>query len=665
MASNGASGSIREGEMIKKSQGVSRFGKNNWKTRYFVLVPDVLTYWEGFGGPQNKDAKKKGTIEMNTVTVCEPVPEDAFKPARQHLLQIKHAAATLYTQAKSAEDRQQWLDAIRDIIKHNRGIVPNFHAGAFVDKKWTCCDGGDKAMGCETAFDYASIGGQATTLRTVSMSTRSLDDPLPQPPDGGNAASGRTASTSSNLSNSSGGFQPNLPSTPEPPAQVPVFQPENPNQFEVVAMYPYQGLDATDLSMVAQDRLLILEQPEEHWWKARSQSGKEGMIPSNYVRKIGMESEPWFHGKISRAQASNMLKLANTEGCFLVRESESKKGQYSLSVSHGSALRHYHIQNEGDQIWVNDRHKFTSIPKLIEYHKLNSGGLVTRLRKTISDVKAPITAGLGHDKWEIDPAEIQLGKELGAGQFGVVLAGTYRGNIPVAVKMMKDGAMSEDDFISEAQVMKNFVHENLVQLYGVCTTVRPIYIVQELVANGCLLDYLRNNEWLKNHPDKLHIMAEQSASAMMFLETKGFIHRDLAARNCLIGDNFLIKVADFGLARFVMDDEYTASEGTKFPIKWAAPEVISYARFSTKSDVWSYGILLWEIFSLGIMPYASLTNAEVVDKVIQGHRMGCPKYAQPLHYDLMTECWNAEHEARPTFAALSVRLRDGSEYQED
>lgn len=136
---------------------------------------------------------------------------------------------------------------------------------------------------------------------------------------------------------------------------------------------------------------------------------------------------------------------------------------------------------------------------------------------------------------------------------------------------------------------RNFRHPNLVQLYGVCTQKRPIFIVTELMTNGCLLDFLRSNQSLKSKPEVIHMMAVQVASAMTFLEGHGFIHRDLAARNCLVGENYTVKVADFGLARFVLDDEYTASEGTKFPIKWAAPEVIQYARFSTKSDVWSYG----------------------------------------------------------------------------
>jgi hypothetical protein len=224
--------------------------------------------------------------------------------------------------------------------------------------------------------------------------------------------------------------------------------------FEVVVMYAYTALETHDISVVPGDRLTILETPEEHWWRARTAQGKVGFIPSNYVRRLGIEAEPWFHGRISRTEAAAMLKVANQEGTFLVRESESKRGEYSLSVSHGDTLRHYHIRLQNSEYFVNDRHRFPDICKLIEYHKLNSGGLVTRLRKSLSDLNAPVSAGLGHDKWEIDPAEITLGRELGSGQFGVVREGVYKGNIKVAVKMMKKGAMSEDDFISEAQVMK-------------------------------------------------------------------------------------------------------------------------------------------------------------------------------------------------------------------
>lgn len=181
-------------------------------------------------------------------------------------------------------------------------------------------------------------------------------------------------------------------------------------------------------------------------------------------------------------------------------------------------------------------------------------------------------------------------EELGSGQFGVVRRGKWRGSIDTAVKMMKEGTMSEDDFIEEAKVMTKLQHPNLVQLYGVCSKHRPIYIVTEYMKHGSLLNYLRRHEnTLIGNMGLLLDMCIQVSKGMAYLERHNYIHRDLAARNCLVGSENVVKVADFGLARYVLDDQYTSSGGTKFPIKWAPPEVLNYTRFSSKSDVWAYG----------------------------------------------------------------------------
>lgn len=181
-------------------------------------------------------------------------------------------------------------------------------------------------------------------------------------------------------------------------------------------------------------------------------------------------------------------------------------------------------------------------------------------------------------------------EELGSGQFGVVRRGRWRGSIDTAVKMMKEGTMSEDDFIEEAKVMTKLQHPNLVQLYGVCSKHRPIYIVTEYMKHGSLLNYLRRHEnTLIGNMGLLLDMCIQVSKGMAYLERHNYIHRDLAARNCLVGSENVVKVADFGLARYVLDDQYTSSGGTKFPIKWAPPEVLNYTRFSSKSDVWAYG----------------------------------------------------------------------------
>ncbi|KAJ4429317.1 Tyrosine-protein kinase Btk29A, partial [Periplaneta americana] len=230
------------------------------------------------------------------------------------------------------------------------------------------------------------------------------------------------------------------------------------------------------------------------------------------------------------------------------------------------------------------------------------------------------------DKWEIDPQELMLHEELGSGQFGVVRRGKWRGSIDVAVKMMKEGTMSEDDFIEEAKVMTKLQHQNLVQLYGVCSKHRPIYIVTEYMRHGSLLNYLRRHETtLGGNVGMLLDMCIQVCKGMAYLERHNYIHRDLAARNCLVGSENVVKVADFGLARYVLDDQYTSSGGTKFPIKWAPPEVLNYTRFSSKSDVWAYGVLMWEVFTCGKMPYGRLKNTEVVDRVQRGIVLERPK----------------------------------------
>jgi fyn-related kinase len=183
--------------------------------------------------------------------------------------------------------------------------------------------------------------------------------------------------------------------------------------------------------------------------------------------------------------------------------------------------------------------------------------------------------------------------------------------------------MDPKDFLAEAQIMKKLRHPKLVQLYAVCTLEEPIYIITELMKYGSLLEFLQGKGRALKLPQLID-MSAQIAAGMAYLESQNYIHRDLAARNILVGENNIVKIADFGLARLIKEDEYEARVGARFPIKWTAPEAANYSKFSIKSDVWSFGILLTELVTYGRIPYPGMTNAEVLHQVEHGYRMPCP-----------------------------------------
>ncbi|KFO24343.1 Cytoplasmic tyrosine-protein kinase BMX [Fukomys damarensis] len=384
------------------------------------------------------------------------------------------------------------------------------------------------------------------------------------------------------------------------------------------------------------------------WWQVRQL--KRGCPESNSSEEEdNLDDYDWFAGNISRSQSEQLLRQKGKEGAFMVRNS-SQVGMYTVSLfskavnDKKGTVKHYHVHtNAENKLYLAENYCFDSIPKLIHYHQHNSAGMITRLRHPVSTKtnKVPVSVSLGSGIWELRREEIALLKELGRGQFGVVQLGKWKGQYDVAVKMIKEGSMSEDEFFQEAQTMMKLSHPKLVKFYGVCSKKYPIYIVTEYITNGCLLNYLKGHgKGLE--PSQLLEMCYDVCEGMAFLESQQFIHRDLAARNCLVDSDLSVKVSDFGMTRYVLDDQYVSSVGTKFPVKWSAPEVFHYFKYSSKSDVWAFGILMWEVFSLGKQPYDLYDNSQVVVKVSQGLRLYRPQLASDTIYQIMYSCW---HEA--------------------
>ncbi|XP_002811242.2 tyrosine-protein kinase Fgr [Pongo abelii] len=432
-----------------------------------------------------------------------------------------------------------------------------------------------------------------------------------------------------------------------------------------IALYDYEARTEDDLTFTKGEKFHILNNTEGDWWEARSlSSGQTGYIPSNYVAPVdSIQAEEWYFGKIGRKDAERqLLSPGNPQGAFLIRESETTKGAYSLSIrdwdqTRGNHVKHYKIRKlDMGGYYITTRVQFSSVQELVQHYMEVNDGLCNLLIAPCTIMK-PQTLGLAKDAWEISRSSITLERRLGTGCFGDVWLGTWNGSTKVAVKTLKPGTMSPKAFLEEAQVMKLLRHDKLVQLYAVVSE-EPIYIVTEFMCHGSLLDFLKNPEGQDLRLPQLVDMAAQVAEGMAYMERMNYIHRDLRAANILVGERLACKIADFGLARLIKDDEYNPCQGSKFPIKWTAPEAALFGRFTVKSDVWSFGILLTELITKGRIPYPGMNKREVLEQVEQGYHMPCPPGCPASLYEAMEQTWRLDPEERPTFEYLQSFLED-------
>ncbi|XP_053679248.1 insulin-like receptor [Anopheles nili] len=284
------------------------------------------------------------------------------------------------------------------------------------------------------------------------------------------------------------------------------------------------------------------------------------------------------------------------------------------------------------------------------------------------------------DEWEVPREHIIQLEELGQGSFGMVYKGimTKLGNevnVKCAIKTVTENATERerDSFLIEATVMKKFHTHHVVRLYGVVSLGQPTLVIMELMANGDLKSYLRRHrpdyengeESLPQPPTlkQIYQMAIEIADGMAYLSATKFVHRDLAARNCMVAEDLTVKIGDFGMTRDIYETDYYR-KGTKglLPVRWMAPESLKDGMFSSSSDVFSYGVVLWEMATLASQPYQGLTNDQVLRYVIDGGVMERPENCPDKLYELMRICWQHRASARPSFKVIiGMLLSDANE----
>ncbi|XP_054984289.1 focal adhesion kinase 1 isoform X22 [Sorex araneus] len=305
-----------------------------------------------------------------------------------------------------------------------------------------------------------------------------------------------------------------------------------------------------------------------------------------------------------------------------------------------------------------------SIPKLANSEKQGVRAHAVSVSETddyaeIIDEEETYTMPSTRD-YEIQRERIELGRCIGEGQFGDVHQGVYMSPenpaLAVAIKTCKNCTSDSvrEKFLQEALTMRQFDHPHIVKLIGVITE-NPVWIIMEL----CTLGELRSFLQVRKHSlalASLILYAYQLSTALAYLESKRFVHRDIAARNVLVSSNDCVKLGDFGLSRYMEDSTYYKASKGKLPIKWMAPESINFRRFTSASDVWMFGVCMWEILMHGVKPFQGVKNNDVIGRIENGERLPMPPNCPPTLYSLMTKCWAYDPSRRPRFTELKAQL---------
>ena len=270
------------------------------------------------------------------------------------------------------------------------------------------------------------------------------------------------------------------------------------------------------------------------------------------------------------------------------------------------------------------------------------------------------------EEWEIERSTMKFLECTTAGEFGETWKGRWNTKRSVTIKTNIATNNPQETLLTEANILKKLHHDNIISLYGVCTKEYPFYIVTELMKNGNLKEYFNTTTGSRLTEQELMDIAGQVANGMIYLGEQDYIHCDLRAVNILVEQKYyggiildIVKIANFHLARRLNGNKYyTIEKGTHLAIKWTAPEGYTHTsnQLSIKSDVWSFGILLWELITKGSLPYPNMITQQVCDAVPKGYRMPKPEDCPEPFYQIMLDCWKLNDDERPTFNSIQHQL---------
>ncbi|XP_030267756.1 protein tyrosine kinase 2aa isoform X15 [Sparus aurata] len=409
-----------------------------------------------------------------------------------------------------------------------------------------------------------------------------------------------------------------------------------------LAIGPEEGISYLTDKGSTPTHLANFNQVQSIQYSAMEEKDRKGMLQLN----IAGAPEPLTVTTASLTMAENLADLIDGY-CRLIS-----------METHSFIVR---VQKEGERA-------LPSIPKVSNNEKkleaVRSGVRAISVSETddyaeIVDEEDTYTMPSTRD-YEIQRDRIELGRCIGEGQFGDVHQGVYNSpdkpGLHVAIKTCKNCTSDSvrEKFLQEALTMRQFDHPHIVKLIGVITE-NPVWIIMELCTLGELRSFLQVRKYNLDLAT-LILFAYQLSTALAYLESKRFVHRDIAARNVLVSSVDCVMLGDFGLSRYMEDSSYYKASKGKLPIKWMAPESINFRRFTSASDVWMFGVCMWEILMYGIKPFQGVKNNDVIGRIENGERLAMPPQCPPTLYSLMTKCWSYDPSKRPRFTELKTQL---------